>query len=448
MKGKTIAELDKNNEIPAGDNLQVPYKTKHVWHTLDYLRIAVADEIKLSPDLIGPNRRNNDFYDRTIEVIEKLRKDGLVSVWNKSKYKWRLALRLTSPQTQVPIDTQTWIIDPPPYEEKATIKFGEENDMRRVFTSIITPRGEKDNTYKFTLAKILLDYSLNNRTYNIPYSYLAEKFLEHYWYQEYVYKIKQDFKKKKQPEVIKALHRVFGDDPPADFEHIDKKHIVTAKSEILKNVFGHDRKRKSMVVPRFQNIPGNDGEMVEYSIFYDYNDDKQMIYMRPEAVDFFRRNHAILFKAVIAEWAKFLERANGSLPDLVSKIEIPNKERGVLKKYQNMYGKYDCCCFYCRTRLEKNYTEVDHFIPWSYIFRDEAWNLVLACQSCNRKKNNYLPYEEFKDILIKRNKKHYNDIYDLKKSLDKLNVGRGWATEINTHYETCLSCGFGTKRLP
>lgn len=444
QKGRTIKELDKDYRLGMnGYASQRKYADKAIWHTLATLRELVADEMKISQEMI---MRDDDFYRKTREAFCKLKKEGLVLRWSSSDRKpaFRLASTTYRPR---PFNPPTYISISPPYNERPTIEFGEEKDMKRVFSAIIT-QGDKDNTYKFALAKIILDYCQTNNSYNISYDHLAEKFLEHYWYQEYKFKMKQDFKTVKKPLVIKAIRKVFGENPPADFRLLDENDVQAAKKCILKDVFGHARKKSSMVVPRFQNIPGDDGNMVEYGIFYEYDDGKQMIYLRPEAFDFFKRNHPILSKAVIAEWAKFLERINGSLPYLVSKIEVPNKERESLNEYYNMYRRHEDCCFYCMARLEKGSTHVDHFIPWSYIFNNDPWNLVLACRSCNLKKSNYLPHKKFKGFLIERNEKYYDEIPRLRQSLDGLDVGRGWSPEINNHYVTCMAYGFGRIKLP
>ncbi|MEO9310411.1 MAG: hypothetical protein ABI337_09005, partial [Nitrososphaera sp.] len=68
------------------------------------------------------------------------------------------------------------------------------------FNQIIT-KGRKDNTYKFALARFLLDYcnSLDdeyvqnkikyNETEIVDYQQIANKFLTYYWHQECKYKI-------------------------------------------------------------------------------------------------------------------------------------------------------------------------------------------------------------------------------------------------------------------
>ena len=185
--------------------------------------------------------------------------------------------------------------------------------------------------------------------------------------------------------------------------------------------------------------------------FYDYDDDAQTVTLRPEAFEFFKNNYLLLSKAVLVEWTKFLEPINKNLPMLTTKIEGLGEEqrrRQPLAEYRRLLSPCDDHCFYCRARLEPGSVQVDHLIPWSYIFDDSVWNLVLACQSCNCKKSNSLPQEEFRDALVTRNAVHRDGIPRLGRSLDMLDRGRGWEAEIISHYETCGEYGFGLVRLP
>lgn len=50
-------------------------------------------------------------------------------------------------------------------------------------------------------------------------------------------------------------------------------------------------------------------------------------------------------------------------------------------------------------------SHVDHFIPWSFVKDDKIWNFVLACPSCNEKKNNRIPAVDYPLKIEKRNKK-------------------------------------------
>lgn len=321
-----------------------------------------------------------------------------------------------------------------------------EEQMKHAFVFILT-KGKKDNTYKFALARYLLDYSnRDTRNLEIPYEDIAISFLRYYWHQECKFRIRQNFHKEKPPSVIRIIREEFGTKYiPDSFKEMPEESIRKAEKKILGKVFGSEEKKTSQVVPRFQNI--SVGSTVERNqIFYDYDDSKQVILLRPEALDFFRKNYVVLLKGVILEWARFLEKVN-TLPRLIAKIESAEMKRHSLKKYVMLF-KYLDHCFYCNSRLDRGNTHVDHFIPWSYIFDDEAWNLVLSCPDCNLKKRDSLAQEDFLKELIKRNSRYYEKIQALRKSLDDLDSGKGWEAEIRHSYTNCLDYGFTIAKLP
>ena len=140
-----------------------------------------------------------------------------------------------------------------------------EEDYLRNFNAIIT-KGRKDNTYKFALARFLIDYSesldeqsIRNKVDSntdevIEYSLIAKAFLRYYWHQICKYKIKQNFNSEKLPLIV-------------------------------------------------QIIQGN--KAASRPLFYEY--DRIAIHVKPGALLFFKQNYSLLFKAVILEWAKFLE---------------------------------------------------------------------------------------------------------------------------------------------
>ncbi|ABK78487.1 HNH endonuclease [Cenarchaeum symbiosum A] len=324
-------------------------------------------------------------------------------------------------------------------------------EMRRIFLRILT-RGPKDNTYKFALARAMLDHCNKHYSYGsdpemasrIPYEQLAESFLKYYWHQECLFRIKQDFHIEKMPRAVRIVRDIFEHDPAASFGRADAGCKKKAQADILKRVFGHADKKTSFVVPRFQKIGGM--EPRESHIFYRYSDDDQELVLYPHTYEFFAKNYGVLFRAVLLEWARFLERIN-TLPRLVAKIESAMVRRGSLTKYVKIFR--DCShCFYCETELEKGGIHVDHFIPWSYIFDDSVWNLVLSCPGCNISKRDSLAPRRFVGDLIVRNKDYRDRIRELELSLRQLETDRKWETEINNSYKNCHESGFSTWKGP
>ncbi|MEM3172849.1 MAG: HNH endonuclease signature motif containing protein [Candidatus Nitrosotenuis sp.] len=330
-------------------------------------------------------------------------------------------------------------------------------DLAIRFNQIIT-KGRKDNTYKFALARFLLEhcneldseYVQNKIKHNeveiVDYQQIANKFLAYYWHQECKYRIRQNYNDQKPPHVISIIRDVFGTNyVPTQFKDLPKAQIQKAQAEIRKKVFGKEKSKTSQVVPRFQNI--KEGISTKrMHLFYDYDDERAQLQIKPEALSFFHENYAVLLKLVILEWAKFLERVN-TLPRLIAKIESAEVKRHALQRYVKIFKDFRCC-FYCNTSLDSSETHVDHFIPWSYIFEDESWNLVLACSKCNLRKHDSLAGSDFLAELIRRNETYQNKIKELEKSLLKLDSGKGWEKEIVHHYNNCKLYGFSEVRLP
>ena len=197
------------------------------------------------------------------------------------------------------------------------------NDFAYYFNSILT-KGRKDNTYKFALARFLIDYSymldnlyieckLKEAVYEkIEFPKIARSFLKYYWHQICKYKIRQNFNPEKPPLIVQIIQDEFGENYiPESFEKMNPEKILRAEKLITKKCFLE-------VIPRFQNIP--EGVSVSSKlIFYEYDNDS--ISVKPQALSFFKTNHPFVRKAVIHEWAKFLEKINHGLPKLISKIE-------------------------------------------------------------------------------------------------------------------------------
>lgn len=83
-------------------------------------------------------------------------------------------------------------------------------------------------------------------------------------------------------------------------------------------------------------------------------------------------------------------------------------------------------CFYCYDSISvdkhsENVCDVDHFLPWSLndILPNVngVWNLVLACQTCNRSKSARIPTLELLRRLHKRNEYFINSHLPLRETL-------------------------------
>jgi 5-methylcytosine-specific restriction endonuclease McrA len=330
----------------------------------------------------------------------------------------------------------------------------DDEELRRKFISILT-KGSKSNTYKFALARFLLDHShKRDSSSTVSFQDIAKKFLKYYWHQECKYRIRQNYDPKKIPSVVQVIRQVFEEEMvdgyiPAYFEDMPREKIKNAEEEIKRSVFGSGK--KSQVVPRFQRLKGQQPPDRNLHIrgtgdFYDYDIQRGQLEIKPEALSFFSKNYDVLKKAVFLEWSRFLEKIN-TLPRIIEKVESEEVKRRRLAEYEKIFCDQSDC-FYCDRRLDDLQTHVDHFIPWSYIFEDEAWNLVLACERCNLRKSDSLAPQNFRNDLIDRNRDYQNEIPELGKSLLRLDAENNWEPVIKHHYNNCKEYGFTVRNLP
>lgn len=440
QRGKTIRELGITHP---GDAAQLPYADHPVWHKKSDLDEWVASKLRLPPSLWGPKRHSNTLMIQTTLNLSKFRKNKTIADWNTKKR--TTVFRLIDLSVNITIPKMT----------SNTRKSNPQNnyDMKTVFSSIIS-NSRKDNTYKFALGKTLLDYCKKNsptgHVQEISYDYLASEFLRHYWYQKYKFKMKQDFYVKKTPVIIQILNDVFGEKSEYKFQDLDKDKIRRAKNEILENIFGSSRQKKGMVIQRFQRIP--DGTSVtDADVFYEYDDEKKKLFLKPKAHEFFNQNNNLLSLALLGEWIRYLEKANHGLPMLAAKIYDEDPQRKPLTKFKNAFLQYgdhhSGHCFYCNNKINSNHIHVDHFIPWSYIFSDNAWNLVLSCQDCNLGKHSSLPEKKFINELVDRDYKYAKTMNIMRDSIKALSIKGSWKNEINNHYRICHEYGFGRWHL-
>lgn len=132
-------------------------------------------------------------------------------------------------------------------------------DLAYYFNFILT-KVKKDNTYKFALARFLIDYAHGldesyiktkleaNEKEIIAFSIISKAFLKYYWHQICKYKIRQNYNMEKLPLIVQILQEIFGKEYiPESFQSMDKSKIKIAEKQI-------ERKYFLEVIPRFQNI--------------------------------------------------------------------------------------------------------------------------------------------------------------------------------------------------
>ena len=453
-RGRTVPEIEAESgrRHKAGRG-QGPHRGKKVWHDKGSIDRRVAEMLRLDPSVLDPGRSSNDLQDATARAISRLRRAGKLAEWSPARGSniYRLAdrrgLEGTAPRMSA--------------GERAAAGTAESRWLRGRYTDAdrtdmfmrILDRGAKDSTYKFALARALLELCRERRDaggrgpYTVGYDELARRFLRYYWHQECVFHIRQHHHAKREAAVIRAIrdNRV-GDGRAAQAGlDADDERARAAVRDIRRGVFGSARSKKSNVVPKFQKVQIG-GCAQEIPMFYTFDNAAGTLTVGAAACRFLAANHSVLLDAVTLRWARYLEGANGGLPGLIAKIEAadarPARNSAFVRTAADALHRMDKSCFYCGCRLRREDVEVDHVIPWSYLFDDQLWNLVPACGGCNGRKRDSLPDLRTYAHLVKRNGSRAGSMDGLAESLELLGRGGDWRREMRSHYQACRRRGF------
>lgn len=289
------------------------------------------------------------------------------------------------------------------------LKYGELKDENAnesrywsLFNFVFSNSSKKRNTYKFGLIKSILDNLFNViETYKgvyISYYGLFGKFTENYW-----------------NLVIKYHLHQMRKDTKSEFSRIE----IILNEEVRKNVILENLEFESIEIEQkkliIKRVASECKRCVIGALYEDFDgmlysfalsDDG--IYLSYKAYEFLMKYKIELENLNYYAWAKFLEKINSDevLIKVIDKLELSTPKRNNLAIYRDILRKefQECNCFYCGKQL-KQAIHVDHLIPWSFVKDDKIWNFVLACPSCNKKKNNRVPEWKYVTWLEKQNKK-------------------------------------------
>lgn len=322
-----------------------------------------------------------------------------------------------------------------------------DSEILDAFTSIVT-KGVKNNTYKFALARFLLDHSVRHGPERVRYKDIAWKFFRYYWAQECKSRLRQG-PAGQRPEIVKIIRKAFPNDAyPQTFSDLvreEPKRVKACITKITEKCFDD-------VIPRFQKT-GREKRELFYKYFakeyHDSSDNKKIdprggVLVNKAAIRVLEHNYAALHGVVILEWARFLEKRNFGSPNLINKVECIALGRRNQRKFLRILEPFFEHCFYCERLLDMDTrTHVDHVIPYDYMGDTELCNLVLACQKCNCEKLGCLPPQQFFDLLLKRNSECLSEIPCLETSVDNMSA-RGM--DMKWHYANARRHGYPVWR--
>jgi 5-methylcytosine-specific restriction endonuclease McrA len=294
-----------------------------------------------------------------------------------------------------------------------------ENAMKSLRTLLLF--GKNSATYKFALFHALMNQkakSVINKK-ELVSDYL-EVFIQHYQ------KVPSQFQGGNRPEILKFVDEYLRGNKTDN----DWSELCFMASKLM---FNH-------VFDAFQNVAG--GTLPEEYKLFDYVKSEGNLYLtdglglvleNQNAVSSLLNENKSRWLIVATAWL------NNVSPNIISYnrenndliIENKNSDKRInirsavapLMSYQ--HGK----CFYCNKPLDPsghahdhNFPDVDHFYPHTHLItankknsislldprinKDGIWNLVLACQECNRGvggKSDAIPNKSYVEKLVNRN---------------------------------------------
>lgn len=297
----------------------------------------------------------------------------------------------------------------------------EEKDLDAIglaeYVMALLDQGSFTATYKYAVLLALMDLCLEQTSKTgqppvmVTTAQLAVKVIEIYWPHTAPFKkqangvlLQNTGARKSQAEIVRIIENFRSRQGGLSNLSAAKRENAAGYLRLVKNV---EWKLIQMPLPRLQHL-GKQLRPYLYSINWDKDVTRQEVraYQNGNESDFDNR---IQFKNGVAgnliklnnllrplihrQWTIKVSQIN-KLPE--SRLETflfgatrigTDRIRPVLEEFQNHR------CFYCEGRIgtaDKRKPEVDHFIPWSRYPENGLANLVVAHNSCNNYKRDFL----------------------------------------------------------
>ena len=253
-----------------------------------------------------------------------------------------------------------------------------------------------NNTYKMGWGKSIVECCFEDDSEElISFDRISFKMFKYYWNQTIFFDLQQGSNPNKPPTFVSYVKSKIEEYQsqyglqPKEFERIEDKVEVDIKylNRILTENVSH----------RFLEVGGKEYELYEL--------DKKDRTIRVKNPHILKEYSDILFEVINYRWVQILETYNSS-PRISKKIKITDRggiRRNPLGKFKKYLQLTDERCFISGEEFEGD-ESTDHLIPWSFMFSDDLWNLVLVKQGYNSSKSNRIVDESEIIKLEERNK--------------------------------------------
>lgn len=270
---------------------------------------------------------------------------------------------------------------------------------------------QNSNTYKPAWGRAILEICYTKSDIDkqpfveISLEDIALKMLKYYWNQTYYFNLKQG-PKNQQPEIVSIVkegifkyQEYYSTNIPIWFNKAETILIEIGwlNDNLIRRIV---RILKQDVSWRFLKVMGSDMKV------YDLDSDRETVTMTSDQIIKLKDFAPLLVQLINYKWVQLLEKYNHS-PRLAHKVRGSADQtikRKNLSKYREILLKQfedkPIIDFYTGTVLKENDISLDHVIPWSFMYSDDIWNIVITSKSINSKKSNLIVRESYIKKLV------------------------------------------------
>ena len=272
---------------------------------------------------------------------------------------------------------------------------------------------QNDNTYKLAWGRAIVECNAKGKVIElsdkvaIQLSDIAECMLKYYWNQMFFFNLKQAPYARKIPKICVYTEDLINHYKEKESTNLPVWFNIGQSKISLDREYAATLKQIKKVLPenvawRFMYIQGKTIPLYVLDV------PNGIVTIEKSNSICLKEYSDILTKLLNYKWAQLLEKFNYA-PRIVEKIngisELKIKRNSLQKYKEELLKQYDInpIDFYTGKELASNNISIDHVIPWSFMYSDDIWNLVITSRSENSIKSNSIPSEYSIDRLKKRN---------------------------------------------
>ncbi len=279
-------------------------------------------------------------------------------------------------------------------------------------------------SYKFYWFLAILDAVRHDVLSPIPFDYLLSRMVALAWYPSNYFRLSFG-KADRLARCVSVLMRESGLPTNEKIEAIATKALSILKAGSNSAAYADLKARANHVPYRFLTpwFSGETSGLVDSEFnkkvaalaaenfqrhenlpIYRFSASGREIEIQPRWRGYLRRHLAILQSFVDWHLVQYVQKLNPNVPGIPNKLFAPEKRNLALaKSFWSVVGPTQC--IYTGQIVQGDSTDLDHFLPWSFVAHDLLWNIIPVDSKANREKSNSLP--SLKKYFLPFAKKQY-----------------------------------------